>query len=93
MAFRGDFIGFARGMGGKIESGLNQTLKYKKAQDGGRAAAAVAGFKRTGMGRMVTKHPVASAMVALPMAGGISSGRRSAGLDKVIGRPTGIFEY
>lgn len=41
----------------------------------------------------VRRHPYMAAGGAMMVAGGVASGRRRSGLDKVQGRPTGIYGY
>lgn len=41
----------------------------------------------------VRNHPYRSAAIGMAVAGGVASGRRRSGLDKVQGRPTGMYKY
>jgi hypothetical protein len=41
----------------------------------------------------VRNHPYRSAALGMAIAGGVASGRRRSGLDKVQGRPTGMYGY
>jgi hypothetical protein len=41
----------------------------------------------------IQRHPYRTAGAAMMVAGGVASGRRRSGLDKVQGRPTGIYGY
>lgn len=63
----------------------------------GGAGAAMNVVRRTAqknaVGRYAMRHPLISAAGGMMVAGGIASGRRRSGLDKPVGRPTGIYGY
>jgi hypothetical protein len=65
----------------------------KRQAQGMQAAASVGKRMSALVPGIVKRHKYMSAAAGMATAGGIASGRRRSGLDRVEGRPTGMRQY